>query len=118
MLDCFDRRAVTADELSVLCPSPQRAAGSDAEGWQLDDVLGEQSHPFFRIDRLTVTGTAPWPYPARYAVVIVTAGEGVAETRHGALPIRRGDTLAVLGATAPPTISGDLELVVSTPSFV
>jgi hypothetical protein len=48
-------------------------------------------------------------------VVIVTRGSGAAETAHGALSLSRGDTLAVLAATASTTFSGDLGLLVATP---
>jgi mannose-6-phosphate isomerase len=118
MLDCFDRGAVSGATLAALHPRPVGVAGDDARGWQLEDVLGEQSHPFFRIERLTVRDSAPWPSPGRYAVVIVTEGSGYAETAHGRLPIQRGDTLAVLGGTAETMIGGEVELLVSTPSFV
>ena len=68
--------------------------------------------------RLVVHGSAPWPHAGIYTIVIVTEGQGVAETAHGQLPVRRGDTLAILAATAETTLHGDLELVVATPSFV
>jgi hypothetical protein len=64
-----------------------------------------------------VHGSAPWPHAGVYAVVIVTGGAGVAETVHGQLPVRRGETIAVLADTAETTIHGDLELVVATPSW-
>jgi mannose-6-phosphate isomerase len=117
MLDCFDRRGLGGDELAVLCPAPQRVAGDDGQGWVEADLLGSPSHPYFRMHRLTLRGRAPWTHPGVYAVVIVTEGEGVAETKHGELPIRRGDTLAILADTAETTLQGDLEMVVATPSF-
>ena len=117
MLDCFDRRAVTGTDLAALCPRPSRVADSEAQGWHEDDLLGEPSHPYFRMHRLVVHGAAPWPHAGVYAVVIVTLGQGLAETSHGQVALRRGDTLAILAGTAPSTISGDLELVVATPSF-
>ena len=118
MLDCFDRAAVTSDDLAVLCPRPVTVAGGEGQGWRLDDVLGGQSHEFFRIDRLSVSDAAPWPHPGRYAVAIVTSGEGEATTAHGRMPLRHGDTLAILADTAETTISGEVELLVATPSFV
>ena len=117
MLDCFDRHAVTGAALEALCPRPTRIAGDEAEGWFEDDLLGEQSHPFFRAHRLVVNGSTAWPHPGVYAVVIVTAGSGTAETAHGRLDLVRGDTLAVLAATAETTLSGDLDLLVATPSM-
>jgi mannose-6-phosphate isomerase len=118
MLDCFDRGGVAGDSLAALHPAPVRVGGGEGQGWQLDDVLGEQSHPYFRMERLAVQDSAPWPYPGRFAVVIVTDGSGYAETVHGQLPLTRGDTLAVLAGTAQTTIGGKVELLVSTPSFV
>ena len=116
MLDCLDRDAVSGEELERLCPRPVRVGGGDAAGWVEEDLLGEQSHPFFRTNRLVVHGSVPWPYGGVYAVVVVTDGQGVAETANGEVAIARGDTLAVLAGTAATTISGDLELVVATPS--
>jgi mannose-6-phosphate isomerase len=117
MLDCFDRRGV-ADEVATLSPRPVMVAGGPDEAWQLDDTLGEQSHPYFRIDRLMVRDAAPWPYPDRFGIGIVTEGEGTAETAHGAMPLRHGDTVALLADTAETTLSGQIELLVATPSFV
>ena len=59
-----------------------------------------------------------WPHAGAYSVNIVTAGSGLAETAHGALELTSGDTFTILGGTAPTTISGDLEMLVTTPSFV
>ena len=117
MLDCFDRRGVGGGELTSLCPQPLRVGGSDAGSWSLEDVLGAQSHAFFRIERLRVRDVAPWPHQGRYAIGIVTGGVGTAETAHGRLPLRQGDTFAVLGDTAETTIAGEVELLVATPSF-
>ena len=117
VMDVIDRGAVTADELAVLCARPQRVASNDVEGWSADDIWGPQSDPFFKAFRLTVSGSLAWPHPGYYTVNIVTAGEGAAETTHGALPLRSGDTFTVLAGTAPTTISGELEVLVTTPSF-
>lgn len=118
MLGCFDRGAVTGQDLVTLCPKPVTVGGGVGQGWRLDDVLGEQSHEFFRVDRLSVSDAAPWPHQGRYAVAVVTSGEGEATTAHGRMPVRHGDTLAMLADTAETTISGQLELLVATPSFV
>jgi len=117
MLDCFDRSAVSGPELEALCPRPRRIAGDETTGWYEEDLLGEQSHAFFQAHRLVVHGSAPWPHRGIYSVVIVTAGEGLAETDHGRVTLAGGDTLAILAATAATTMSGDLELVVATPSM-
>jgi hypothetical protein len=42
----------------------------------------------------------------------------VAETAYGALEIAAGDTFAVLGGTAPVSLSGRLELLVTVPSYL
>jgi mannose-6-phosphate isomerase len=117
MLDCFDRSAVTGPALAALSPRPTRIAGSESAGWTEDDLLGKQSHAFFRATRLSVRGAASWPHAGIYAVVIVTGGQGVARTAHGEVQLKRGDTLAILAGTAETTISGDLELVAAMPSF-
>jgi mannose-6-phosphate isomerase len=117
MLDCFDRRAIKGIELASLVARPTRVRGDEDQGWHEEDLLGPPSHPYFRMHRLVVHGSAPWPHAGVYAVVIVTGGAGVAETVHGQLPVRRGETIAVLADTAETTIHGDLELVVATPSW-
>jgi mannose-6-phosphate isomerase len=117
MLDCFDRRALGGAALAALCPKPTWVAGGESQAWLQEDLLGVQSHAFFKAHRLTVRGSAAWPYAGTYAVVVVTAGQGVARTVHGSLDLKRGDTLAILAGTAETTISGDLELVAAMPSF-
>jgi mannose-6-phosphate isomerase len=117
MIDIIDRGTVTADELKTLCRRPERVAGSAREAWYEEDVWGTQSDPFFKGFRLVVAGQVEWPHAGRYAVNIVTGGSGVAETAYGALEIAAGDTFAVLGGTAPLTIRGKVEMLVTTPSF-
>jgi mannose-6-phosphate isomerase len=117
MIDVIDRGVVRADELRALIPGPRRVAGNDAEGWHEDDVWGEQSDPYFKAFRLVVRGSVAWPHAGVYSVVIVTEGSGVAETAHGRLELAAGDTFAMLAATAPTTLSGDLQMLVTTPSF-
>jgi mannose-6-phosphate isomerase len=117
MLDCFRREALQGAELAAHCPRPTRLASDEAAGWHLDDLLGEQSHPFFLARKLVVKGTAPWPSEGIYSVVIVTGGSGTASTAHGSLDIKSGDTFAVFGGTAPTTISGDVEMMVASPGL-
>jgi mannose-6-phosphate isomerase len=117
MLDCFDRTALGGAALEAVRPRPIRLSGGDATPWLEEDLLGAQSHAFFRAHRLTVKGAADWPYAGIYGVVIVTGGQGVAETAHGHIELRRGDTLAMLAGTAPTTIRGDIELVVAMPGL-
>jgi hypothetical protein len=117
MLQVIDSHAVTTDEIGVLCGAPQRVAGNATEGWTEDDIWGAQSDPYFKAFRLTVDGSVAWPHAGVYSVNIVTAGSGVAETAHGALPLSAGDTFTILGGTASTTVSGDLEMLVTTPSF-
>ena len=117
MLDCFERRAVSGADLAALRPQPSRIAGDESRGWLEEDLLGVQSHAFFKANRLTVRGSADWPHAGVYSVVIVTQGKGVARTAHGEVELRRGDTLAILAGTAPTTIAGELELVAAMPSF-
>jgi mannose-6-phosphate isomerase class I len=117
MVECFDRSAVSGAALASLVPAPTRVAGDEAGDWHEEDLLGEQSHAYFRLHRLVVHGSVAWPHEGVYAVVIVTAGQGLAETSHGQMPLARGDTLAILAGTAPSVISGDLTLVVATPSL-
>jgi mannose-6-phosphate isomerase len=118
MLQVIDRGAVTQEELGVLCGAPRRVAANETEGWTEDDIWGPQSDPYFKAFRLHVDGSVAWPHAGVYSVNIVTAGSGMAETAHGTLELRAGDTFTILGGTAPTTISGNLELVVTTPSFV
>ena len=118
MLDVIDSAAVTPDELSVLCGRPQRVASNETEGWTEDDIWGPQSDPYFKAFRLTVKGSLAWRHAGAYSVNIVTAGAGTAETAHGALELKAGDTFSILGGTASTPISGALEMLVTTPSFV
>ena len=118
LIDIIDRGVVDMDELAELCGRPCHIAGDQTEGWSEADVWGPQSDPYFKGFRLVVDGAVAWPYAGRYSVNIVTGGSGVAETAYGALELRAGDTFAVLGGTAPTAISGDLQLLVTTPSFV
>jgi len=117
MIDVIDSGAVTQEELSVLCGSPQRVASNETEGWTHDDIWGPQSDPYFKAFRLSISGSVAWPHPGVYTVNIVTGGRGVAETEHGAMELSAGDTFTVLGGTAPTTISGNLKMLVTTPSF-
>lgn len=118
MLEVIDSAAVTPDELGVLCGPPRQVSSNTTEGWTQDDVWGSQSDPYFKCFRLSVNGSLGWPYGGVYTVNIVTGGSGVAETEHGALELRSGDTFTVLAGTAPTTISGELEMLVTTPSLV
>jgi mannose-6-phosphate isomerase len=117
MLDIIDRGKVDAEELASLCPTPSRVAGSASEGWHEADVWGPQSEPYFKAFRLVVDGSVQWRHAGVYSVSIVTRGSGIAETAHGQLELQAGDTFAMLAATAPATLSGDLEMLVTTPSF-
>jgi mannose-6-phosphate isomerase len=117
MIEVIDRAVVGAEELRSLIPAPRRIAGNEAEGWYEDDVWGPQSDPYFKGFRLAVDGSVAWPHAGVYSVVIVTDGTGVVETAYGRLEISAGDTFAVLAATAPTTISGDLQMLVTAPSF-
>lgn len=117
MIDVIDRATIGPEELRSLIPSPLRIAGNETEGWHEDDVWGPQSDPYFKAFKLVVGGSVAWPHAGVYAVVIVTEGSGVAETAHGRLELKAGDTFAMLAATAPTTISGDLQMLVTTPSF-
>jgi hypothetical protein len=117
MIDVIDRSIVGPDDLATLFAAPRRVAGNETEGWHEDDVWGPQSDPYFKAFRLVVDGSVPWPHVGIYSVNIVTGGSGVAETAHGRLDLSAGDTFTILGATAPTTISGKLELLVTTPSF-
>jgi mannose-6-phosphate isomerase len=117
MLDCFDRTALRGTALEEVRPRPTRLGGQPDGAWLEEDLLGAQSHPYFRAHRLTVRDAVAWPYAGIYAVVVVTGGQGVAETTHGRVELRRGDTLAMLAATAPTTIRGEVELVVAMPGL-
>ena len=118
MIDIIDRSAVGSKELATLIPAPLEVGGNAAEGWVEHDVWGPQSDPYFKGFKLTVTGSIAWPHAGVYAVVIVTEGSGIAETAHGRIDLAAGDTFAMLAATAPTIISGDLQMLVTTPSFV
>jgi mannose-6-phosphate isomerase len=117
MLDCFDRRAVSRADLQALRPRPTRVSGERGRTWLEEDLLGVQSHEFFRVHRLAVQGRLAWPHPGRFAILVVTQGSGVAETAHARLDLRSGDTCAILAGTAPTSIAGDMEVLVAMPSL-
>lgn len=117
MIDVFDRNGLSQDELSALRPKPLPITGNDSVSvWYEEDVLGSQSHRYFRAYRLVTRGPTPWPHHGTFAVGIVVGGQGVAETRYGTLNLVDGDTFAVLADTSETTLHGALELIVATSS--
>jgi len=115
-LDTIEHRGLDPAALAALRPRPAPIAGDASRGWLEEDLLGAQSHPYFRVHRLALTGRLAWPHAGTFAILVVTEGRGVAETAHGRVDVVRGDTLAILAGTAATTIEGDLRVLVAMPS--
>jgi mannose-6-phosphate isomerase len=112
-LDAIDRSGLSLAALSELRPRSARIAGGDAQGWLEEDLLGQQSHAYFRVHRMTIDGRVEWPHRGTFGIVVVTDGRGVTESARGRVDVVRGDTLAILAETAPTTFEGDLRLLIA-----
>jgi mannose-6-phosphate isomerase len=105
-LGCVDRSGWGADRLAALRTRP---AGSD--GPAVAPVFPVEADPFFRADRVRITGT-PWGFAPGFALLVVLDGEGSLLTEAGdELTLRRGATVLVPYAAGSVEIRGALDLV-------
>ncbi|RKT57231.1 class I mannose-6-phosphate isomerase [Saccharothrix australiensis] len=95
-LACVDRRAKHVEDLFTRTGS--RAAPSV-------NLLRAKADPFFRADRLHVSGALT--LEPSFAVLVVLEGEGVLDS----LPLRRGSTVVVPHAAGGSALTGDLVAV-------
>ncbi|MEV0681962.1 class I mannose-6-phosphate isomerase [Actinosynnema sp. NPDC050436] len=95
-LGCVDRRAQHLEDL--LTHTASRVAPSV-------NLLRAKADPFFRADRLHVSGRAR--LDPSFAVLVVLDGEGVL----GGVPVRRGSTVVVPHGAGEVEVTGDLVAV-------
>lgn len=114
MVDAFDRRAMTGDDLLALRRQPivQR---SDPRG-EAVDLLGDVADSFFRVQRVDVRGG--WTIEAGgFAVLIVTAGRGRIQGRTRSEALSAGQAFAIPAAAGEVTVEpdGPMGLIVARP---
>jgi mannose-6-phosphate isomerase len=103
--------------LSCVDRSPRSSAEVDAlRGPVVDSararLLPTAADPYFRAERLRDGAELP----AGFAVVVTIAGSGSLSTEHGgALPLTRGDTVAIPHAAGAARVDGDVELICCLP---
>ena len=105
-MQAVDHRATSREELDRLV----RRAEPDAPG--LHPVLPPAAGTFFRLDRALTTAEVS----AGFAVVIVLDGDGEIAIAGGAVPVMRGDVLAVPAAAGDWTLHGDVGALVARPA--
>jgi mannose-6-phosphate isomerase len=93
-MGCVDRRACTPARLEEL-----RTAASGS-------LLPAEADAFFRMDEL-----APGAVPAGFAVLVVTAGEGLLVGGWGSTALARGSTIVVPAGAGPYSLSGSARVV-------
>ncbi|NUT98956.1 MAG: mannose-6-phosphate isomerase [Saccharothrix sp.] len=94
-LECVERSAQRVSDL-VLRTGTSTSA----------NLLGPQADPFFRADRLHVSGTTV--LDESFAVLVVLDGEGTLDDGTTPLPLRRGSTIVVPHAAGQCELSGPL----------
>ena len=117
MLSCFDRRAVTAEELSERLVQRPEVLRDDAEFREVR-LLGRVTAPYFRATRLTVRETMNLPYQDTLLICVVTAGRGELHGATSGLAVKRGDTCLVPAAASAAitvTVVEPIELIVCRP---
>ncbi|GAA0220267.1 class I mannose-6-phosphate isomerase [Saccharothrix mutabilis subsp. mutabilis] len=93
-LGCVERSAQRVEDLVL------RTGTADSA-----NLLGAQADPFFRADRLHVSGRVV--LEESFAVLVVLEGEGSL----GSLPVRRGSTVVVPHAAGPCELTGTLTTI-------
>ncbi|NUT51840.1 MAG: class I mannose-6-phosphate isomerase [Saccharothrix sp.] len=102
-LDCLDRRAQSPDGLV-------RRTGNLAHGSV--DLLGARAAPFFRADRLHLSGTTA--LEPSFGVFVVLEGAGAL----GPVAVHRGSTVVVPHAAGEVVVTGDVVAVRCRPPLV
>jgi mannose-6-phosphate isomerase len=104
-IDAFDRSGRDDAWVDALRHDGIREA-THGGAWRREPLTDAAADPFFRADRLTVSGWArPDLGPPGFLVGIVVAGEGSVRAGSGGLAVGHGDTLAV-----PAAVVGDVEI--------
>ncbi|MBY8851224.1 mannose-6-phosphate isomerase [Saccharothrix longispora] len=102
-LDCVERRAQSVDDLVLR---------TRAETGPSVPLLGTRADPFFRADRLHVSGTAA--LEPSFGVLVVLEGAGTV----GPVAVHRGSTLVVPHAAGEVVVTGDVVAVRCRPPLV
>ncbi|GAA3461622.1 class I mannose-6-phosphate isomerase [Saccharothrix longispora] len=102
-LDCVERRAQSVDDLVLR---------TRAETGPSVPLLGTRADPFFRADRLHVSGTAAME--PSFGVLVVLEGAGTV----GPVAVHRGSTLVVPHAAGEVVVTGDVVAVRCRPPLV
>ncbi|MDQ3552997.1 MAG: class I mannose-6-phosphate isomerase [Chloroflexota bacterium] len=101
MVDAFDRADLSDDELEALRQTPE--AVPSAAGIEHVRLLGPDADPYFRAERMTLSGRGiaqPLPWPDTFVVGIVTRGSGRVTSTGGSLTVRAGESFALPAAAA------------------
>lgn len=99
-LSCITRTPLAAEQLSGLLgtvPPHGRA-----------ELFPDAARPFFRAESLASASGAPVDLPARFAVLVVTAGAGVLTWTDGEMAVVAGDVLLVPHGAGDVRLSGDV----------
>jgi len=101
MVDAFHRTGQSPDELDALRQEPEPIPSEG--GMQRVRLLGPDADPYFRAERITLTGRGveqPLPWPDTFVVGIVTSGSGSVTSTGGTLRLRAGESFALPAAAA------------------
>ncbi len=101
MVDAFHRTGLSEAALDDLRQEPEPIVR--AEGVERVRLLGHDADPYFRAERITLTGRGveqPLPWPDTFVVGIVTGGSGSVTSTGGTLRLRAGESFALPAAAA------------------
>lgn len=110
MVDAFDRHGLSDDELEALRQTPTTLP--NAAGVDQVRLLGSEADPYFRAERITLTGRGaklPLPWPDTFVVGIVMSGSGRVTSAGGSLDLRPGQTFALPAAAATDATDATIE---------
>lgn len=105
-LACVDRSGYGSEALAGL----RRGAGEARELRPgVSSVFVPAADPYFRAERIRPRPRAA--LEASFSILVVLAGAGRLVTRHGELPLRRGETVLIPYASGPATVDGEIEVI-------
>ena len=99
-LQCFDRRCLTAHDISRYHRKAQPNAGGAAT------LFPPDADPFFQAEDIVVADSML--LPAQYSVLIVLDGSATLETANSQTPVARGSTVLIPYSAGDLTIRGQL----------
>lgn len=108
MFDVYDYTGLSDSETRALYfRHPERMINTPVE------IVGEEFTDKFSMVRFTVEGKADFNLGNRYAVAVVTDGEGIIKTCDGNLKVKKSDSLFVSFGTDTVSLQGKFEIVFS-----